>query len=80
MKDQHSELPSLHITEDAVETIGGLVTMLSYVHSVSSAEDRESLHNPIGYTLNAVQCQVNRARRGYEGSYASRWKRRAEQG
>jgi hypothetical protein len=57
-------------TEDAVETIGGMVTVLTYVHDNASKEDRQALHGSLGYVLNALGHEVRRARKGYEGLYA----------
>lgn len=65
-------------TEDAIESIGGLVSVLSYVHVVASAEDAEALRDPIGHLINAVQGEVHRARTGYEGIYRERWRKLAE--
>lgn len=66
-------------TEDAVETADGLVSMLSYVHSVAPDGDRPMLHSPIGFTLNAIQHELQRAREGY-GCLYDRWHdRRPEQ-
>ncbi len=66
-------------TEDAVETADGLVTMLSYVHDVAPEGDRKMLHTPIGFTLNAIRNELQRARSGYEGLYKRHWSVKREQ-
>lgn len=51
-------------TEDAVATIGGLTTLLSYVNEVASADDAQSLRDPVGFALNAIGREVRRAQKG----------------
>jgi hypothetical protein len=65
-------------TEDAVETIGGLVTLLSYVHEVASPADAAMLHNPVGFLLNTMQREVGRARKGTDKLYDRHFKTSAD--
>ena len=70
---------ALEKTEEAVETADGLVAMLAYVHDVAPAADHTILHTPIGYTLNAIKHELQRAREGYETLYRIRFEQRREQ-
>lgn len=59
-----SPIPPLIKAEDAVETIGGLISILSYVHEVASPQDAQALRDPVGYLLNTMHREVRRARSG----------------
>lgn len=59
----------LFATEAAIEKIGGLLAILSYVHSVASAEDRQQLRDAEGWLLDALDDAVRAGRRGYEALY-----------
>jgi len=56
-------------TEDAIETIDGLLALVLYCHETASRDDAATLHNPLGYLLNAIRMEVSRARSGYEDLY-----------
>lgn len=73
MNDIPEELMS---TEDAVETADGLVSILSYVHETAPDGDRARLRSPIGYTLNALSHELQRARAGYGRLYRRHWARK----
>ena len=51
-------------TEDAVDTIGGLAEVISYINDVASDADYRQLRGGVGFTLNAIGHEVRRARRG----------------
>jgi uncharacterized protein with von Willebrand factor type A (vWA) domain len=62
--------------EDAVETIGGLAAMISYVNDVASDADLKQLRDPVGFTLNAIGHEVHRARKSFDRTRRSRWRGR----
>lgn len=52
--------------EDAVETIGGLAELISYLNDVAGDVDFKQLRQPVGFTLNAIGHEVGRARKGFD--------------
>jgi hypothetical protein len=64
-------------TEDAVETLGGLLDILRCVHDVAGDRGTCALHNQVGYLLNVLDEKISAARHAYQGGYARYWRDQA---
>lgn len=64
---------SLTETEDAVETLSGLLGLLAYLHDTAPEGDWPLIREPVGFLINTMFHELHRARKGYRGMYDSHW-------